>query len=528
MKQTLLFLFALGTTIATFSQSTDLDREPFRVSYVELPKKPILDDTRRTYSVNSNIISISGFSRVQAPGTLDLNYKFKGTTTGEVDIAKIKHEKKDDDGKVISVRYTYQANTHFTSTATLYTINADNGDNFEKTFSSSSDYSSKEFSSYAKAESHYNNNKYDIRSSHRVQHKRNIQGSINSYLNSNYGYVPYTNSSKYFWVLDSKKHPEYAKHQEAYHSLRTIFQKMEYDQPMDQIKKEVAPIITYYESVIPKYPGDKRKMKKIRFASYYNIAKIYYYLDMPDKVREYANKIITNDFDKTEGKGFLRSADALTKTLKTNQTTTRHMQVLTEDISNLQIEEEQPAPVNIAAPNPEMELNKAYLITKDNDTLLVDINTSDISTIGYKLKTVEFTKAGTPIATRAHNAKNYKEVLFVNGLHFKNIAFTESSSKPDIVDTALNNANNKLCRVLFESKKIGLYHFNDKELVIKTPTQEKGKSTMGASFVFGFNKNLSKYAEGCAAVVEKVSNKAYQNNAESLLSFCKDVTACKN
>ena len=526
MKQGLLTLTTLLCYLISFAQSADLDKENFQVSYVKLPTEPILDDTKRTYSTNSSVVTISGFSKVKSPGTLDINYKFNGTKSSEVNIAKIKHEKKDEDGKVISVSYTYKANSSVSSSATLHIINANTGQSFDKNFGTATNYESKEFSSYYKAESHYKNNKYDIRNEYASSHKSNIKNNIRSYLNKRYGYVPYTTTREYVWILGSKKHPEYQKHHEAHEKLKSAFEKMKYDEPVDEIKKEVEPVIEYFNSIIPNYEGTKRKMRKVKYASYYNIANIYYYLDMPEKVKEYAQKLIDNDYDKKDGKNLIHYADELIKSLEINKTKTRHMQVLTEDVSNVpEEEEEKPA----AATN--MELNKAYLITKENDTTLVDIKTSDISTIGYKLKTVEYDNNGTPIGSRVKSAKKCKELVFVDGLHYRNIKFKESSIKSGAVDVgqvALGGATDKLCKVLFESDKINLYLFNNSELVILPAGSEKGKSTLGTGFVFGFKKNLTKFAEGCPTVIEKVANKEYKNNQESLLKFCNELSKCSS
>ncbi len=530
MKQRLLLPLALLFCALSFAQSADLDRESFQVSYVKLPSNPVLDDTKRTYSSNSIVPRISGFSKVKAPGTLDFNYSFKGTTTGEVNIEKIKHEKKDKEGNVISTSYTYKANTSFQSSATLTTINAITGQNNEDTFTDSSSYSSDEFDSYYKAERHYNNNKYDIRNTHRSQHKANIRKSIRSFLNNTYGYVPYTSSNEHFWILGSKKHPEFQKHHEAYDKLKVAFDKMKYDVPMEEIQKEVEPIVEYFNSVIPNYEGTKRKMRKVKYASYYNNAKIYYYLDMPEKVKEYAQKLIDNDYDKGDGKNFIKMADRLAKKLEVNKVNSRHMQVLTEDLSNVPDEEEEEEKEEKKAA-PVFDLNKAYLITKENDTLLVDIKTEDIAKIGYTIKTVEFDSNGAPVATRNKSAKKCKELLFTDGLHFKNIKFKESAIKGGAVDAtqmALGGASDKICKVLYESDKIGLYLFQDSEIVILPAGSEKGKSTLSTGFVFGFKKNLAKLAEGCPAVQEKAKNKEYENTQESLIKFCDELTKCSS
>ncbi|MFD0993852.1 hypothetical protein [Tenacibaculum geojense] len=515
----LFLLAAILLTYSSFAQSTDLDREYFNVSFVKLPSKPILENDKRTYSLNLNGVTIKGFTKVNKPGTLDLDYKFTGTTSSEVKIEKIKHEKKDDDGNVISTSYTYQAKSKFTSSATLNVINSFNNNSYEQSFQESTDYKSSEFNSYYKAERHYANNKYEIKNNYRNQHRKNIKNRVRNFLNDKYGYQPYKGRD-FLWILGSKRHPEHAKHHEAFNNMKEIFSKMKFDKPMTEIEAALAPVITYFEEVIPRYPGTKRKMRKVKYASYYNLANIYYFLDKPEKVKEYGQKIIDNGYDKSDGKKFIRYGDNLANILATNKMTSRHMEIITEDNSN----EVSEAPEVAEEPKekPLLELNKAFLITQKNDTLQVDVETKNIASIGYDVKTVVFDTNGTPVGTRTKKAEGCKEILFVDGLHYKTINFNEASKN----SVSIGGGSGKLCKVLFESDKINLYQFNNKELIIVTPGAKNGKSTSSAGFVFGFNKRLKKMAENCPAVIEKVNAKTYKNTSESLLQYCKDLTSC--
>ncbi|MBQ4802585.1 hypothetical protein J8L88_06920 [Aquimarina sp. MMG015] len=521
MKQTLLSCIASLLCTISFAQSANIDRENFKTSYVNLPSKPILDDSKRTYSINTGSITIPGFSKVKTGGTLDINYKFHGTKIGTVDIKKEKHEKKDKDGKVLSVSYTYTANVNYASSATLSVNNATNANAYEKSYSESETHTSGEFSTYKKAQDYYNNNRYNLRDKYKSSHKSQFLSSARGHLTSTYGYDIESHEREFFWILRSKKHPEFAKHQEAYQTLQSAFEKMKYNASIDSLKTEVQPVIDYFNSVIPNYQGKKRKIRKVRYASYYNIAKIYYYLDEPEKVKEYAQKIIDNDYDKSDGKYFNRIADQLIEDFKANETKSRHFEVVTEDLSD---QEEDQNDIST-----DIEVNQAYLITKENDTTLVDIKTSDINKIAYSLKTVEYDQNGKPFGTRVRKAKKCKELVFIDGDHYRNIKFKESSIKNGEVDAGqmiLGGATDKLCKVLFESEKINLYLFNNKELVILPAGSEKGKSTMSTGYVFGFKKNLTKLAEGCTVVQEKIANKEYKNNQEDLLRFCKELTNC--
>ncbi len=516
-------LIAFLLCATSYTQSTNLDRERFMVSYVKLPSDPILENDQRTYSINLNGVTIEGFSKVNGSGTLDINYYFSGTTMEEVKIDKIKHEKKDKDGNVISTSYTYKAISKFTSSATINVVNAVNGESYEKSFQESSDYTSSAFGSYTKAERHYALNKYEIRNKYRSGHKYNFKSSIVSYLNSRYGYVPYTTQNEFLWILGSKKHPEYDKHYEAYQNTKKAFEKMKYDEPVDEVLKDLEPVIAYFNDVVPRYPGKKRKMRKIRYASYYNLAKLYYYLDMPEKVKEYGQKIIDNDYDKSDGKQFLRLAEGLIEILEKNKMASRHMKVITEDISNTEeVEEVEEAPKeNID----NLDLQTAYLISSKNDTLRVNVKAEDIENIGHTLKTVQLDSKGGLVGVLTNNASSCKQVLFTDGTKYRNIKFKESSGKSGAI--SISGATGKLCKVLFESDKISLYKFNNEELVIVPAGSEKGKSTSSMSFVFGFNKSLAKLAKDCPEIAKKAIEKTYKNNEESLIKFCEDLSNCE-
>ncbi len=530
MKKLILYILLL-MNLVSFGQSTDLDRERFSVSYVSLPDKPILDNDKRTYSINIRSLSIKGFSKVKSPGNLDIDYQFLGTKTSDVTIDKKKHEKKDKDGKVISVSYTYVARAKYSSEASIKIVNSITNNSSEKYFSESTGYVSKTFNSRRVAEKHYEYNKEELKTDHRVKHKRTIKKEISSFLNREYGYIPKNVSSEFVWILDSKKHPEFKKHHEAYNTMKSIFAKMKYDEPTDKIKEELQPVIAYFEGVIPRYPGTKRRTRKLKYASYYNLANIYYYLDMPDKVKEYGQKIIDNDYDKSDGRRYLEYAESLKHTLSVNKTDSRHMKVLTEDISNVGEVNENIETLETQN-NVQLNLNKAYLITKKNDTILVEIRKKDIENIAYNISTTAYDNDGVLIGTKKMKAKNCKELLFVDGLYYKNIKFNSSSEKSKfkskkVGQITLGRTPDKLCKVLFESEKIGLYKFKNKELVVVTPEIKNGESTQGKEFVFGFNRILATLSIYCPNVSQRAKNKGYKNTEESLLKFCKDYSSCE-
>ncbi|NRD21875.1 hypothetical protein HNV10_01395 [Winogradskyella litoriviva] len=520
MKNIITLILLLFAYALSFSQSANLDREYFNVSYVKLPTHPILDNSKRTFSTNKRAISLSGFSRVKSNGTLDINYRFNGTNVGEVEIKKTKHEKKDDDGNVVSTSYTYKVHVTYTSSASIAVSNSENIENdYQNDFSEKDNYESKNFSTYSAAQNYYNNNRNNLRNTHSSDHQKGILYSINANLNNIYGYQITNSRSEHFWILGKKKHPEYKKHMEAFETMKAVFSKMKSDESVANLKNELTPVIDYFNSLVPKYAGQKKKETKMRYASFYNIAKMYYYLDMPEKSKIYAQKLIDNGYDKSDGKYFIRKADELITKFKANNTNTRHFEVLTEDLSNIV---EEPIIVETEESSSlDLELIKAYLVSKAGDTTLVDVDTKDIKNIAYKMNIVRYADNGTPIGTEVKSAKALNEVLFIDGTHYKNVNFKETTTNQE----TLNGSQEKLCKVLVESNNINLYLFNEEEPVIVTSNNETGISTLSKSYVFGFNKNLAKLAEGHPVLIEKVNNNQFKNTIEDLVKFCNELAS---
>jgi hypothetical protein len=81
--------------------------------------------------------------------------------------------------------------------------------------------------------------------------------NLNATLTSNYGYSDRM-VNDFFWVLDSRKHPEYENHRRAWIDFKTAISAMSPDEPLDQIKLELKPVIDYYNSIKKKYNSNSK------------------------------------------------------------------------------------------------------------------------------------------------------------------------------------------------------------------------------------------------------------------------------
>ena len=160
----------------------------------------------------------------------------------------------------------------------------------------------------------------------------------------------------------------------------------------------------------------------------------------------------------------------------------------------------------------------AYLITKANDTIAAKISNINLNKISYDVDLITIDEKGKTKNVR-YNASESKTLALTNEEMYKVIAFDE-------VKKGSTTSELKCAKVLFESDKIELFLFNNKELIIKKPN-EKGISTMTPKFAFGFNKQLAAFCGDCSSLTEKTSNKEFKNNEESLIEFCKLYSKCE-
>ena len=158
--------------------------------------------------------------------------------------------------------------------------------------------------------------------------------SLNATLTENYGYADRT-VSDFFWVLDSRKHPEYENHRRAWIDFKQAISAMTPDESLDQVKLELKPVIEYYNSIKKKYNSNSKADKKLRYASYYNLAKIYWYLDDPDSGLKEANELVINGFDAKDGKGLEAGATNLKIQLRQAKRNTRHFKLNVDEYQGI-------------------------------------------------------------------------------------------------------------------------------------------------------------------------------------------------
>ncbi|WP_075341064.1 hypothetical protein [Tenacibaculum agarivorans] len=332
----LMLIFLLLSTQSILGQKVDLDKERASIRFIQLPTDPILNSDDRTYTVASNIsdfikrINISGFTKLEKEGTIKIRIDVDELLSTPVKVSKIVEENKDKEGKVINTSTFYTANMELILKGRWF-VSITNGKSYNYPIEYSKKLQSKKTSSLDHTKKYFEKNQEALIKNFRKEFMKEQISKLNYYLNASYGYRN-ERREEVFWILDSEKNPDYKGYQSQFKRIKEVFGRIKAKQPITSTHTQYLDNFEeYFNQLVKKYPLDKRKHRKMRYASYYNLAKLYYNFDMLDKAIEYANKLIENDYDKSDGKRIIKKANKLKKLFELNQVTSTHFPVQTVD-----------------------------------------------------------------------------------------------------------------------------------------------------------------------------------------------------
>ena len=124
-------------------------------------------------------------------------------------------------------------------------------------------------------------------------------------------------------TINEKKHNENEAFRKNADLLKNALQAMTPEIPLDRETADV--LIEYFKSIPKRYADQKQKADaRLRYAAYYNICRIYLFLDEPDNVYEYADLILANGQDIKDAERLRKDADELKATLNKTEIKTRH------------------------------------------------------------------------------------------------------------------------------------------------------------------------------------------------------------
>lgn len=155
-----------------------------------------------------------------------------------------------------------------------------------------------------------------------------VLSNVNSNLNATYGFAP-SNFQEQLWIMDSKEE-EGTIQKEAIEAVKQQFATMKANESIEKLTSDLQPLIEYFQSLKSKYIEDNKGCKKIRYSAFYNLGKIYLYLDQPEKAIKEGEGLIANDYDEGDGKDIIAAANKLIKRFNETKLTSRHNPIYVE------------------------------------------------------------------------------------------------------------------------------------------------------------------------------------------------------
>lgn len=341
------FLMATFVAIATvtFSQSVDLDKFYAKFTTRNLPTNPLPKENRSftvvpnfsSYAASvydpaefaANGVKLVGLENKKSGAALTISFTFTGIDVKELNVQEVRREEKDKNGAITAVNITYMGTIKYSYSSSYAFTGADG-----KTVESSSlhddwkveTYNSAEFKEYKEAASYIKMNKDLIIDKYIRQFIGTASIEITKAAERRFAYKSSTDHVG-FWYLGSEKHPEFQAHTDNWKAVLAVVEKMNENGGVSEAREMIKPLIAYLEDAKSRFTEDNKKHRKMRYASFFNIAKLYMLTDQPDEAVKQAEGLIANDYDTGDGKDFIKEAGRLKGALSLNGVETRHFPV---------------------------------------------------------------------------------------------------------------------------------------------------------------------------------------------------------
>jgi hypothetical protein len=345
-----LLAFVLFISVAD-AQRVDLDRFNFNVSYRDFPENP-LPEAYKTYNIRieaspslglgysaknfENTIQIEGLKKVEGTGHITVLLMMDDIVFEKPETIEKVTTSKDKQGKEIKKSsFSTQLTYSFAARMSVYDYKGNTLLSNKILFDRDNKrvYKSPQASSADEAAAYYINKLNDIRSSIAGQLTTAIVAQSNQWLNDQYGF-PERRVNDILWILNNKRHKAYKDQQKAWNDFKNAMAPMNANESLDKIRQKMQPVIDYFEKVKKEYLTSDKDDRKMRYTSYYNLAKIYIYLDEPEKAMREADALAMNGYDERDGKALHLAATLLADKLRKNNTNTRHFAVNVNDYTS--------------------------------------------------------------------------------------------------------------------------------------------------------------------------------------------------
>ena len=419
------------------------------------------------------------------------------------------------------IEYFYIPVLKYKTHAQVFTSYADGSTKTYKFGSRTEKYSGNERNSHSDANRFLSNDLHSTIYDLFAQFVITTVKDMDSKLNKKHGYRV-IDTTDHLLVLDSRRYPEYKDYKRYYSLINRLFSQMSAFEPINNLKNELQVAIEFFEGIPANYQGTKKADIKMRYASYYNLAKIYYYLDEPDQSIFYYQKVIENDYHEGQSKRNIKDIEKLKDLFSINQVNTRHFPIEIQHFNSPSNFTEESfnyldAEIKIA----ENQLIEGKIeMSSSIENVINELQQSDVVKIKFLNDYDEIESKDI--------SSDFIDSIQLEDIKLQRISYATKSKNTKVNSGKISEGSiiNGLAVELYASEKVALYNFNQ-ELILKKPNDTNGKSTSSTVFSFAFKKKLGQFFDDCTGIQTSIKSGDYKNNSESLLLAVKAYTQCK-
>lgn len=336
----LFFLFLLFSGIG-YSQKMELTPVEFYVNYQDLPSVFVPVELR-TFSVKvktagsiesfknakllADFIKVYGWKRVADSGTVNVEVQLLDFRKKNDEIEKNSVEEKNRYGVPERVLEMFTIVTNYATNGNAKIVYYAAGSkvpvvNEVLNFSKTIPCKSVENHDLPYLQDYNKKNETPLFNKRLSDYVESSLNQVKNKLNDKFGFAA-INLNEQLLVLVSKEEGDAYK--TVIDQVVKKLSEMKADVAITNLESDLEPSIKYLESLKEKYSGSSKANKTIRYSAYYNLAKIYLYLDQPDKTIVEGEALIKNGFKKEDGETLVEMGKKLQNKFNTLNAKSTH------------------------------------------------------------------------------------------------------------------------------------------------------------------------------------------------------------
>jgi len=329
MKSKILLISILLCGIFVNAQKIDLDAVNIKNKARRLPKI-VLDPSYTTFSTEFikmpsvkqyssetpvNQLKVQGKKYVPSNGSLNLIITFGDFIVEGNKITERVEEIRDKNNQVVNRIFYYAAHVDYNIEIKGKVVDSKgtilNEYFLTRKMTIPKFWNSPDYKARNEAVSYINNNKTVILTNIVEGEIKSAISTFNNLLSYDFAYEAIV-INRVLWELDSKKSEEFEPYNAAIDLLKTNILSIKHEEIPANIDELTKSAIDYFTNLPAKYSDPKEKNhKKLRYGAYYNLAIYYWATGKFEKAKEYAQKIVENDYDPKDGTKIINEIEEL-------------------------------------------------------------------------------------------------------------------------------------------------------------------------------------------------------------------------